>query len=167
MRRDLLVLLGLALATRVAAALLVDYPPYGDPAYYQVVGQELVAGHGFSVPVLWSFLEVGGRLPAHPMLPLPSNGHWMPLTSILAAGSIAVFGEVISPWRAAQLPMIVLGAALVPFTYAISMDLWPSRFNAWVAALLVLTAGPLLVMAPLVDAFAVFNQGRIATRGRR
>ena len=37
------------------------------------------------------------------------------------------------------------------------MELWSSRFNAWVAALLVLTAGPLLVMAPLVDAFAVFG----------
>jgi len=157
MRRDLLVLFALALATRIAAALLVDYPPYGDPAYYQLVGQELAAGHGFSVPVLWSFLEVGGRLPAHPMLPVPSNGHWMPLTSIVAAGSIALFGEVLSPWRAAQLPMIVLGAALVPFTYYVSMDLWASRFHAWIAALLVLTAGPLLVMAPLVDAFTVFG----------
>jgi len=157
MRRDLLVLFALALATRIAAALLVDYPPYGDPAYYQLVGQELAAGHGFSVPVLWSFLEVGGRLPAHPMLPVPSNGHWMPLTSIVAAGSIALFGEVLSPWRAAQLPMIVLGAALVPFTYYVSMELWASRFHAWIAALLVLTAGPLLVMAPLVDAFTVFG----------
>jgi hypothetical protein len=157
MRRDLVILFALAFATRVAAALLVDYPPYGDPAYYHLVGQELAAGHGFSVPVLWSFLDVGGRLPAHPVLPVPSNGHWMPLTSILAAGSIALIGEVLSPWRAAQLPMIVLGAALVPFTYYLSMDLWPSRFNAWVAALLVLTAGPLLVMAPLVDAFAVFG----------
>lgn len=157
MRRDLLILFALALVTRIAAALLVDYPPYGDPAYYQLVGQELAAGHGFSVPVLWSFLEVGGRLPANPMLPVPSNGHWMPLTSIVAAGSIALFGEVLSPWRAAQLPMIVLGAVLVPFTYYLSMDLWRSRFNAWIAALLVLSAGPLLVMVPLVDAFAVFG----------
>ena len=36
-------------------------------------------------------------------------------------------------------------------------DLWGSRFGAWIAALLVLAAGPLLVMAPLVDAFAVFG----------
>jgi 4-amino-4-deoxy-L-arabinose transferase-like glycosyltransferase len=157
MRRDLAVLFGLALLTRLLAALLIDYPPYVDPAYYQLVGERLAAGHGFSVPVLWSFLEVGGRLPAEPVLPVPSNGHWMPLTSIVAAGSIAIFGDLLGPWRAAQLPMILLGAALVPLTYYVAMDLWESRFAAWIAALLVLTAGPLLVMAPLVDAFVVFG----------
>jgi hypothetical protein len=157
MRRDLVVLFALAVVTRIVAALLIDYPPYADPAYYQLVGERLAAGHGFNVPVLWSFLEVGGRLPASPILPVPSNGHWMPLTSIVAAGSIALFGDLLGSWRAAELPMIVIGAALVPMTYLIAVDLWGSRFNAWVAALLVLTAGPLLVMAPLVDAFAVFG----------
>ena len=157
MRRDLLVLFGLALAARALAAMLVDYPPYGDPAYYQLVAERLAGGHGFTVPVLWSFLEVGGRLPAEPMLPVPSNGHWMPLTSIVAAGSIALVGDWLSPWRAGQLPMVVIGAALVPATYYISRDLWASRFGAWVAALLVLAAGPLLVMTPLVDAFVVFG----------
>ena len=162
MRRDLLVLFALALATRILGALLVDYPPYGDPAYYQLVAERLAGGHGLTVPVLWSFLEVGGRLPADPMLPVPSNGHWMPLTSIVAAGSIAIFGELLSPWRAGQLPMVVIGAALVPLTYYISRELWGSRFGAWVAALLVLAAGPLLVMAPLVDAFAVFGAAGVA-----
>jgi len=157
MRRDLAILFALALVTRLLAALLIDYPPYVDPAYYQLVGEQLAAGRGFSVPVLWSFLEVGGRLPAEPILPVPSNGHWMPLTSIVAAGSIAVFGDLLGPWRAGQLPMILLGAALVPFTYYVAMDLWRSRFTAWIGALLVLTAGPLLVMAPLVDAFVVFG----------
>ena len=157
MRRDLAILFALALVTRLAAALLVDYPPYADTAYYRLVGEQLAAGHGFSSPVLWSFLEVGGRLPADPVLPVPSNGHWMPLTSIVAAGSIALFGDLLGSWRAAELPMILIGAVLVPFTYLVSMELWSSRFSAWVAALLVLTAGPLLVMAPLVDAFAVFG----------
>jgi len=157
MRRDLAVLLLVALAVRTAAALLIDYPPYTDPAYYGLVAEQLAGGHGFNVPVLWSFLEVGGRLPLDPTLPVPSNGHWMPLTSILAAGSIALFGEWLGPLRAGQLPMILLGAALVPFTYWITLDLWPSRFSAWVAALLMLTAGPMLVMAPLIDNFAVFG----------
>jgi 4-amino-4-deoxy-L-arabinose transferase-like glycosyltransferase len=162
MRRDLLVLFGVALVVRATAALLVDYAPYGDPAYYQLVAQELAGGHGFTVPVLWSFLDVGGHLPADPTLPIPSNGHWMPLTSIVAAGSIAVFGDLLGPWRAGQLPMVVIGAALVPVTYYLTRDLWESRFHAWVAALLVLAAGPLLVMAPLVDAFVVFGAAGVA-----
>jgi 4-amino-4-deoxy-L-arabinose transferase-like glycosyltransferase len=157
MRRDLLILFGLALAARIGAALLVDYPPYTDPAYYGLVAEQLAGGNGFTVPVLWSFLEVGGRLPADPTLPVPSNGHWMPLTSIVAAGSIALFGDWLGPLRAGQLPMILIGAALVPFTYLVTLDLWRSRFSAWVAALLLLTAGPMLVMAPLIDNFAVFG----------
>ncbi len=157
MRRDLLILFGLALAARIVAALLVGYPPYTDPAYYGLVAERLAGGHGFTVPVLWSFLEVGGRLPLDPTLPVPSNGHWMPLTSIVAAGSIAAFGDWLGPLRAGQLPMILIGAALVPFTYLVTLDLWRSRFSAWVAALLMLTAGPMLVMAPLIDNFAVFG----------
>ena len=69
-RRDLLVLFGIALLARIAAAWLIDYPPYTDPAYYFMVGQQLVDGHGFTAPALWSFLEVGGRLPAQPTLPV-------------------------------------------------------------------------------------------------
>jgi 4-amino-4-deoxy-L-arabinose transferase-like glycosyltransferase len=157
MRRDLVTLFALALGVRIAAALLLDYAPYTDPAYYRLVADQLAAGHGFTVPVLWSFLEVGGRLPLHPTLPVPSNGHWMPLTSILAAGSMWLLGGVLGEGRAAQVPTILLGAALVPFTYLIAWELWGARFTAWVAALLVLLAGPLLVMVPLVDSFAVFG----------
>lgn len=142
---------------RVVAALPVDYAPYTDPAYYSLVAERLAAGHGFTIPVLWSFLEVGGRLPPDPMLPVPSNGHFMPLTSIVSAGSIALLGPLLGDWRAAQLPMIVLGAALVPFTFFVAHQLWRSRAVTWAAALLALLAGPLLVYYPLVDNFAVFG----------
>jgi dolichyl-phosphate-mannose-protein mannosyltransferase len=156
-RGDLVALAALAIVARLAAAALVPYPPYTDPAYYSLVAQQLAAGHGFNVPALWSFLEVGGHLPAAPTLPVPSNGHWMPLTSIVASGFVAALGPTIGAWRAAEIPTIVLGAALVPFTYLVSWELWRSRATAWGAALLVLLAGPLLVMVPLVDNFAIFG----------
>lgn len=142
---------------RVASALPIDYAPYTDPAYYSLVAERLADGHGFTIPVLWSFLEVGGRLPPDPMLPVPSNGHFMPLTSIVAAGSIWLFGSALGDWRAAQLPMILLGALLVPLTYYVAHQLWPTRGVAWGAALLALLAGPMLVYYPLVDNFAVFG----------
>lgn len=156
-RRDLLVLFGLALAARVVAALLVGYAPYTDPAYYSLVAERLGAGHGFTVPVVWSFLEVGGRLPSDPMLPVPSNGHWMPLTPIVAAPFVALLGPSIGDWRAAQVPMVLVSASLVPFTYLVGGELWRSRSVALAAAVLALLAGPLLVMYPLVDNFAVFG----------
>lgn len=151
---DLLILFTVALLARVIAAALVGFPPYTDPAYYALVANQLATGHGFSVPVLWSFLEVGGRLPADPQLPVPSNGHWMPLTSIVSAGFMWVLGP---GWRAGQVPMVVLSALLVPATYAVGVDLWRSRWVGIVAAMLAIFAGPLLVMYPTVDNFAVFG----------
>lgn len=151
---DLLALFLAALALRALAGWLVPYPPYTDAAYYQLVAERLAEGHGFTVPVLWSFLEVGGRLPADPMLPLASNGHWPPLTSIVAAAPMALFG---AGWRAGQLPMVLLSAALVPFSYLVARELWRIRRIALIAGLLALVPGPLLVHYPLVESFAVFG----------
>lgn len=151
---DLIWLGGLALLARIAAAWVVDWAPYTDPAYYTLVATRLAEGHGFTVPVIWSFLEVGAQLPADPALPVASNGHWMPLTSIVAAGSMALFGTT---YQAGQVPMVILSAALVPLTYLIGIRFWSSRRVAILAALLAVFAGPLLLMYPTIDNFAVFG----------
>jgi 4-amino-4-deoxy-L-arabinose transferase-like glycosyltransferase len=151
---DLVALLGVALVARVLTALIVEDPPYLDAAYYELVARRLVAGEGFSVPVIWSFLETGGRLPADPQLPVPSNGHWMPLTSILAAAGLVLFG---SSRLAAEIPMVVLSVLLVGGTWLVAWEISGSRLTAGVSGLLAIFAGPLLVMAPLVDSFAIFG----------
>ena len=151
---DLLLLTVAALVARIVAAIPIGYPPYTDPAYYGMVAQQLATGHGFTAPVLWSFLEVGGQLPANPMLPVPSNGHWMPLTSILAAIPMALLGPDL---RVGQIPIVLLGVALVPFTYWVGMDLYGSRRIGLIAATLAVFAGPLLIMYPTIDNFAVFG----------
>jgi len=152
--RDLIVVSVVALVVRGLAALLVDYPPYTDAAYYTMVADQIVTGHGLTAPVMWSWLEVGSRIPAHPTLPIPSNNHWMPLTSLVAAASMAVAG---ASYRAAELPFVVLSAALVPFTYLLGWQLWRSRRVAAGASVLALLAGPLLVMYPVVANFAAFG----------
>jgi hypothetical protein len=152
--RDVAALTVLALVVRAAAAAIVWWPPYTDPAYYHLVAERLATGHGFTVPVIWSFLEVGSRIPADPVLPVPSNGHWMPLTSIVAAAGMSVFGPT---WQGGQVPMVVLGALLVPGTYLVGWIVFASRFVAVVGALLALFAGPLLLMYPTIDNFAVFG----------
>ena len=150
-------LTGIALIARSVAAWVVDFAPYTDPAYYSMVAGQLAAGHGFSAPALWSFLEVGGHLPDPAILPVPSNGHWMPLTAIVAAGGIVALGDLLGAWRAAQVPMILLSTALVPVTYLVGWELWRSRRVAIGGALLAILAGPLLLMYPLPDNFAVFG----------
>ena len=152
--RDLVIVTAAALVARLVAAWIVDWPPYTDPAYYSLVAQRLATGHGFTVPVLWSFLEVGAQLPREPTLPVPSNGHWMPLTSIVAAGSMALLGP---SWRAGQLPIVLLATALVPATYLVGVWLWHSRPVGWAAAVLAIFAGPLLLMYSTIDNFAVFG----------
>src|SRR5687768_2302618 len=153
--RDLGLLLLGALAVRALAAWLVPTAPYTDAAYYTLVAQRLADGFGFTIPVLYSFLEVGGALPADPVLPIPSNGHWMPLTSVVAAAGMSVLGG--SDWRAGQVPMVVLSAVWVGITHAVTWDLWRNRGWALIAGVLAIFAGPLLVMQPLVDSFALFG----------
>jgi len=152
--RDVLLVTLLALMARAGAALPFDYAPYTDASYYTLVARQLAEGNGFTAPVIWSFLEVGSRIRDVPVLPVPSNGHWMPLASIIAAGPMALLG---ASWRAGQLPMIFLSAALVPFTYYAAYRFWGSRFVAGLASVLAIFAGPLLIYYPTVDNFAAFG----------
>jgi 4-amino-4-deoxy-L-arabinose transferase-like glycosyltransferase len=150
-----MIVLGIvALIARAAAVAVVDWPAFTDPAYYSLIAQRLAEGHGFTTPVLYSFLEVGSRIPDPSVLPVPSNGHWMPLTSIVAAASMAVFG---SSYGAGTIPLVILSALLVPLTYLVTWELWGSRWVAIVAAILAIFAGPLLIMYPSTDNFAVFG----------
>jgi hypothetical protein len=139
----------------VLAALLVPSAPYTDAAYYTLAAQRLADGHGFTLPVLYSFLEVGGALPADPGLPVDAFGHWMPLTSIVAAGPMALIGS--SDWRTGQVSMVALSVAWVGIAHGVTWDLWRVRSSALVAALLAIFAGPLLIMLPLLDSFAPFG----------
>ena len=152
--RDLLVLAGIALVARAVAVALVPWPPFTDPAYYSLIAQRLSEGHGFTTPVLWSFIEVGSRIPEPAVLPVPSNAHWMPLTSIVASIAMAVFG---STYVAGTVPLVLLSALLVPLTYLVAWELWGERWQATLAAILALFAGPLLIMYPTLDNFAVFG----------
>lgn len=154
MVRDLVVLSAVALVLRGVAAALVPWPPYTDPAYYTMVAEQLATGQGFTAPAIWSFLEVGARIPSDPGLPVPSNGHWMPLSSLVAAAAMAIGGP---HWWVGQLPMIILSSALVPLTYLIGWEVWHEPRVALGGAVLALFAGPLLIMYPLIENFAVFG----------
>lgn len=139
---------------RIFIAAMVPDPPWTDSAYYFASARELVTGNGLTVPFVWSFLETGGQLPANPGLPIPSHAHWMPLTSFVAAVSMAILGP---DWRAGQVPMVVLSTALTPLTYLTAMQLWSSRTAAIGGAILIVFCGPLLLFGSIVENFAVFG----------
>jgi hypothetical protein len=148
------VLTAVALGLRTAVALLFGEAPWTDSAYLFASGQRLATGSGFTLPFVWSFLETGGRLPADPHLPIPSHAHWMPLTAMVAALGMELFGP---SWRAAQIPMVLVSAALSPLAYLMAMRIWGSRAAAVGGALLVVFSGPLLLFGSIVENFAVFG----------
>src|SRR5512139_2103738 len=126
-RRDIGLIFGLALLVRVLAALLQTQPDYMDAAYYLVGGQRLVQGFGFSDPYVWNYLDRPAALPH------PSHLYWMPLPSILVAIGQSIFGV---DYRAAQIPFVLLSAALPVLAYLIAQRVSGARRHAWLAALL-------------------------------
>ena len=109
------------LALAVRALLIATFPDaaYPDSAYYVDVARELAAGHGLTVPFIWIFAEVGNAIPADPMLPIPSNAHWLPLASFLQAPFIALFGPTA---LASDIPLALVGSLAAPLTWAIARD---------------------------------------------
>ncbi len=117
--RTPLLLYGLALVVRGLLIWHFPDPAYPDSAYYVDVARSLQAGQGFNIDLVWIFAEVGGKIPAVPTLPIPSNAHWMPLASIVQVPFLAVFGNV--AWAAAA-PFALIGALAAPLTWAIARE---------------------------------------------
>ena len=63
-----------------------DQPSYTDAYYLFNVGSRLAGGGGFVEDYLWNYLDAPKELPA------PSHRYWLPLTSVLAALGMTVFG---------------------------------------------------------------------------
>lgn len=143
-----------ALVMRGLGAALVPWAPYLDASYYTVVAENLASGNGFNVPVIWAYLDVGSQIPPDPGLPIPSNGHWPPLGPLVAAAGMVLFGPT---WDAGQVPMVLIGAAIPPLTYLVGWELFRSRFIAIGAAILALFPGPLFILYPAIDNFALFG----------
>jgi hypothetical protein len=149
-----IVLYGLALIVRLGLIAHYPDPAYPDSYYYVDVARALFAGHGFNIDLIWIFPEVGGHIPADPVLPIPSNAHWMPLASLVQLPFMAVLGAV--PWASA-LPFALIGATAAPLTWAMARDAGAQEVIAIGAGILV--AIPVLTATFMVqpDNFALYQ----------
>jgi hypothetical protein len=143
-----------ALLVRLVLIALFPDPGYVDSEYYVDVARRLASGEGLSIDVVWIFAEVGGAIPAGPVLPIPSHAHWMPLATLIQAPFIAVLGP--TP-IASALPFALLGSLAAPLTWAIGRDAG-MRDEVSVGAGL-LTAIPALsvVFMPQPDNFGLYQ----------
>ena len=131
--RTPILLYALALAVRLVVFATFPDPAYPDSYYYVDVARALAAGHGLTIDFVWIFAEVGNRIPANPVLPIPSNAHWLPLASFIQAPFIALLGPTAI---ASALPLIVIGATAAPLTWYIARDLGARQTVALGAAIL-------------------------------
>ena len=128
-----------ALGVRLALVATFADPAYPDSFYYVDVARNLAAGHGFSVDLVWIFAEVGGALPSNPVLPIASNGHWMPLASLVQVPFIWLLGPTAF---ASALPFAICGSLAAPIARGIALEAGASPRVALGAG--ILTAVPAL-----------------------
>lgn len=117
--RTPLLLYGLAVVVRLVLIGLYPDAAYPDSYYYVDVARSLAAGNGLTVPFVWIFAEVGNRIPDVPVLPIPSNAHWLPLASLIQAPFIFALGPT---GFASALPLAIISATAAPLTWFIARD---------------------------------------------
>jgi hypothetical protein len=149
-----LLLYAFAFVVRLVLGLTFPDPAYPDSYYYVDVGRALAAGHGFNVDFVWIFAEVGGKIPNPAVLPIPSNAHWLPLSSLIQAAFITVLGP--TPF-ASILPMILIGATIAPLVYLIAGEAGCRREVRIGAALLAAAPGAGAAFMSQPENFAILQ----------
>jgi hypothetical protein len=148
--RRVLIVSAAALVARLASAAIVSGPGFTDAYYYSVVASRLAHGDGLSADFIWNFLEAPGFAP----LPVASHRFWVPLATTLQAGGIALLGDVVGEFRAAQAAVIAVAAFLPAATYVAARSLGGSSRYALGAAALVGLGGAFAPGWVAADSFA-------------
>ena len=146
-------LFAIGLLVRAAVGSAFAGPAYPDSYYYVNVAHQIAAGNGLTVDYIWNFVEVGGRLPANPMLPIPANAHWMPLAALVQVPFIWLLGPV--P-LASGVPLWLIGALAAPLTYWIAREAGLGTRLAVAAGLLAAVPGALTPFFGQPDNFGLF-----------
>ncbi len=142
-----------ALVVRGLTAAVFGDPAYPDSFYYVNLARGLADGNGLQVDYIWNFVDVGGRLPAEGVLPIPSNAHWMPLAALIQVPFIWLLGPTT---LASGLPFWIAAALAAPLTWAIGRDAGLSRLTSAAAGLLVAIPGAASPFLAQPDNFGLF-----------
>jgi hypothetical protein len=141
----------------VVRALLFGLHPdaaYPDSYYYVDVARALQAGHGFNIDFIYSFLDVGSRIPPNPTLPIPSNGFWMPLASIVQVPAMWLLGPTA---LASALPFILVGSFAAPMTWLVAREIGCRPSVALAAGIAVASPAAAAIYASQPDNFSLYQ----------
>jgi hypothetical protein len=148
------VLYGLALAVRAIVFGLHPDAAYPDSYYYVNVARALQSGHGFNIDFIWSFVDVGGRIPADPTLPIPSNAHWMPLAAIIQLPTMWLLGP--TP-LASAIPFAIVGSLAAPMTGLLAREIGCSPRIALAAGITVAIPAAATIFMAQPDNLALYQ----------
>ena len=145
-----------AFALLVRGLLFAVHPDaaYPDSYYYVDVARALQAGHGFNIDFIWSFVDVGGRIPAQTVLPIPSNAHWMPLASLVQLPTMWLLGPTA---LAAALPFLFIGALAAPMTWLLAREVGAGDRVALAAAVAVAVPAAAAIYMVQPDNFSLYQ----------
>ena len=147
-------LFALALAVRAVVFGLHPDAAYPDSYYYVDVARALHAGQGFNIDFIWSFVDVGGRIPAHPILPIPSNAHWMPLAAIIQLPTMWLLGA--TP-LASVIPFAIIGSLAAPMTWLLAREIGCSPRVAILAGIAVAVPAAAAIFMAQPDNLALYQ----------
>src|SRR5450759_1802164 len=147
-------LFALALAVRAVVFGLHPDAAYPDSYYNVDVARALHAGQGFNIDFIWSFVDVGGRIPAHPILPIPSNAHWMPLAAIIQLPTMWLLGP--TP-VASAIPFAIIGSLAAPLTWLLAREIGCSRRVALLAGVAVAVPAAATLFMAQPDNLALYQ----------
>lgn len=135
-----------ALLFLIASALMVyvfnPRPTYTDAYYHYNAALNVASGRGFVDDYLWTYIGAPDSLPA------PSHLYWMPGTSIIAAGSMLIFGLT---HAAAQLPLVLMLWGGCMLTVWLATKLGASRLQALCAGVITVFGGLYLPFYGAID----------------
>ncbi|MEJ2759601.1 MAG: hypothetical protein P8046_14065, partial [Anaerolineales bacterium] len=145
---SVLFVFGLLIA--LGGAALQTNPGYMDAYYYFQGGTRIAAGCGWEEMFIWNYLgDPTG-------LPVPGFTYWMPLTSLVAALGIWLFGGSMPAFEAAQVVFVLLASLVPPLTASLTVTITRRRNAAWLAGFLAGFTGFYLPYQTTTDSFVVY-----------
>ena len=152
--RTPIALYALALAVRAVIFGLHPDAAYPDSYYYVDVARALHAGAGFNIDFIWSFVDVGGRIPANPMLPIPSDAHGMPRAAIVQLPTMWLLGPTT---LASFIPFTLAGSLAAPMTWLLAREIGCSARVALAAGIAVAVPAAAVIFMAQPDNLALYQ----------
>ena len=126
----------------------VDNPGYMDAEYYFYGGQRIASGYGFSEMILWNYLDDPDGIPH------PSHGYWMPLTSMLTALGMIVFGN--TSFNAGRTSFLLIAGLIPVVTGALAYSFTYRKSSAFLGGSLAALSGFYVPFMVTTDSFGIY-----------